>query len=894
GAELDTLALARRAATSARIRLAAGAPEQALALVADAPRTAATLEARALAELALGARTSAWQSLERAEALATGVEERARLAAVAGSIAHAAGDAQLALERFRSAAAQAAHAGAVLEEASYLTGVAAAASNTGDLADALGASRRAILLFEALGRAPDAARAALSRASAFLAAGALEEARDAALDALARARLARDTRCEAYVELCCADLASDRGEARGHASRAESLLAEAAPEDTLWVKARLLRSGAPVDTEACDANARLPNVPIEARLEWWAARAQVESEQQGPGLDTRPLAELAQLAGERAPRATLGAALASGIALARRAGQGELARKLLASLSDAARELLRRAPPELRSTLGSLAWVRLAEQHAAGGVIPEQVGDVERLVRALARRGALQPLLNDVLDALVLWTGVERGLLLLRAPGGKLVPRAARNLARRDLPPEQLSLSRTLAERALAERQPVIAVDASRELPEVFTSVHALKLRSVLALPLLARGEAFGVVYLDDRVRSGAFGARELAWVHLIASLAAVAIADARDQLLLRRAARRAERAERRLAAELAERQLQLELAERELARTREGRETRFAYDELIGGSSALRNMLQVVDRVTASDVPVLLQGESGSGKELVARAIHRNGPRGSQAFVSENCGAIPETLLETTLFGHVRGAFTGANRPRAGLFEIADRGTLFLDEIAEMSLAMQTKLLRVLEEGEFRPVGAERARRVDVRVIGATHRDLEARVAAAQFREDLFYRLNVIRISVPPLRERHGDVPLLIRYFLERHAPGRKVRVSKPALHALTSYSWPGNIRQLENEIRRALVLADSLIELAHLSPEVCDRRRGEQSRASGLNVRERIDALEAELVSLALRRTQGNQTKAAELLGLSRFGLQKMMKRLDISPLYARIGAK
>jgi transcriptional regulator with GAF, ATPase, and Fis domain len=656
----------------------------------------------------------------------------------------------------------------------------------------------------------------------------------------------------------------------------------------------LLRAGEGVDTARHDASARSTSVPIEARLDWWAARADCAAPSQDGSADTQPLTELARLASERAPRAALGAALAAGTRLARRSGHGEIARKLLSVAGEAARELLRRAPPELRTTLAALPWVELVQTQPLAASVPEQVGDVERLVRALARRDALQPLLDDVLDALVLWTGVERGLLLLRAPGARLVPRAARNLARRDLAPAQLELSRTLAARALDEKRPVIAVDASRELPEVHASVHALKLRSVLALPLVARGESLGVVYLDDRVRTGAFGARELDWVHLLSSLAAIAIADARDQLLLRRAARRAERAERRVAEELAERQVQLELAERELARTRDGRETRFAYDELVGASGALRHMLKVVDRVTLSDVPVLLHGESGSGKELVARAIHRNGPRSARPFVSENCGAIPETLLEATLFGHVRGAFTGANRARAGLFEVADQGTLFLDEVAEMSLGMQTKLLRVLEEGEFRPLGAERARRVDVRVIAATHRDLEARVAAGQFREDLFYRLNVIRVAVPPLRERHGDVPLLIRHFLDRHAPGRKVRISKPALQALTSYTWPGNVRQLDNEIRRALVLADSIIELSHLSPEVCERRRGELSRASGLNMRERVDALEAELVSVALRRTQGNQTKAAELLGLSRFGLQKMMKRLDISPLYAEGAAK
>jgi transcriptional regulator with PAS, ATPase and Fis domain len=430
----------------------------------------------------------------------------------------------------------------------------------------------------------------------------------------------------------------------------------------------------------------------------------------------------------------------------------------------------------------------------------------------------------------------------------------------------------------------VVAVDAAGELPEVHQSVHALKLRSVLAVPLVARGEALGVVYLDDRVRRGAFGPGELSWVRLVSALAAVAIADARDQLTLRRAARRARRAEARIESILAQKTAKLDVVERELARARGGRGTRYSYDAIIGDSPKIRSLLAMVDRVTDADVPVLIAGESGSGKELVARAIHENGPRGRGPFVSENCGAVPETLLESTLFGHVRGAFTGANRPHAGLFEVAHEGTLFLDEIGEMSLAMQTKFLRILENGEVRPVGSERARKVDVRVIAASHRDLATMVAAGKFRQDLFYRLNVILISVPALRERPGDVETLARHFAEKHSAGRSIRLARPAVDALTAYSWPGNVRQLENEMRRALVLADEVITLEHLSSEVRKSAESELARADGLNVRRRVDALEAELVKTALERTRGNQTRAAELLGLSRFGLQKMIRRLDI----------
>jgi transcriptional regulator with GAF, ATPase, and Fis domain len=500
----------------------------------------------------------------------------------------------------------------------------------------------------------------------------------------------------------------------------------------------------------------------------------------------------------------------------------------------------------------------------------------------------LKPLLEQVLDTMILWTGVERGLLLLRAPDGKLAPRAARNLARHDLTGEQLVLSQTIARRALAEGDAVVATDAFSTLGDLHASVHSLKLRSVLAVPLLARGEALGVVYLDDRVRKGAFGPRELAWVRVVASQAAMAVADARDAVLLRRAVRRAERARARVERMLSEREAELDVTRSQLALVREQpSETRYRYDEIVGRSEPIRELLRLVDRVTTSDVPVLLVGESGTGKELVARAMHRNGPRARRAFVSENCASVPEPLLESTLFGHVKGAFTGASAARAGLFEIADGGTLFLDEIGEMSLAMQVKLLRVLQESEVRALGGERVRPVNVRVIGATHRDLDAMVAAGGFREDLLYRLNVITLRVPPLRDRPEDVPLLVDHFVRKHSGDRKVRVTRAALAKLTSFPWPGNVRQLENELRRALVLGEGTIDVGDLSADLARAgAAGSVRPGTGLDLRTRIDALETELVLEALTKTRGNQTRAARLLGLSRFGLQKMVKRLGIKP--------
>lgn len=886
---LDTLALEGLTASlevaarsvRARIRLDTGDPRAALALLEPPPASSFAYEVRALAQIALGERRAAAGSVDLALLVAESDEERARALATAGNLAHQEGEAERALSAFRRAAEHAARAGAVLEEATYLTGVAAEATQVGELGEAIAAGRRAMLLFEALGRPRDAARAMLSLASVHVSIGALVEARDYALAAAQRARVSGDRRCQAYSHLVLCDAASDN-QAIEHAQLANSLLED--PDDNLRASARLHEHGAALDLESLDRQAIDSDRALDARVEWWTARARIAATSATPFAVPRVIEALLGFAEAGAPALIRGPACAAGAELAARTGQGDEVRRLMRAAANAARELLARAGPDLGGSIRLLPWVRAADAAAQTGPFSaEQLQDVERLLRALGRRDRLRPLLEQVADALVLWTGVERGLLLLRAPGGKLKPRVARNLSRKDLSGAQLELSSSLAVRALALGEPVVAVDASGELPDVHESVHALKLRSVLAVPLIARGEALGVVYLDDRVRRGAFGPRELSWVRLIATLAAVAIADARDQILLRRALRRARRAEARLGLELAHREAALDVAERELARASGSRETRFSYDAIVGQSEALRSMLRLVDRVASSDVPVLLIGESGSGKELVARAIHQHGARSTQAFVAENCGSIPETLLESTLFGHVRGAFTGAARARAGLFEVAHGGSLFLDEIGEMSLSMQAKLLRALQDGEIRPVGADTTRRVDVRVIGATHRDLDALVAEGRFREDLYYRLNVITVRVPSLRERTGDIPILVKHFLLRHAGNRRVQVSKTAMDRLCAFSWPGNVRQLENEIRRALVLTDGMIAPENLSDEVAMRSNARS--IDELNLRQRVDALEVELVRLALRRTEGNQTRAAELLGVSRFGLQKMMKRLEIS---------
>ena len=291
----------------------------------------------------------------------------------------------------------------------------------------------------------------------------------------------------------------------------------------------------------------------------------------------------------------------------------------------------------------------------------------------------------------------------------------------------------------------------------------------------------------------------------------------------------------------------------------------------IVGRSAALNDVIQRIDRVAATRSTVLITGETGTGKELVARAIHAGSAQRARPFIKVNCAAIPEALLESELFGHVRGAFTGAAGPRKGKFSLADGGTILLDEIATMGLALQAKLLRVLQEREFEPLGAERVERVDVRVIAATNRDLGELVSAGRFQEDLYYRLHVVPIPVPPLRERLDDVPILAEFFADKHAArsGRAVELEDRAMSALQQHKWPGNIRQLENTIERAVVLTTGrLIRREAITIEPSPVARAEA--VPSLRLRENVEWVERETVRRALRASARKQD-AATLMGIS-----------------------
>jgi two-component system response regulator AtoC len=321
--------------------------------------------------------------------------------------------------------------------------------------------------------------------------------------------------------------------------------------------------------------------------------------------------------------------------------------------------------------------------------------------------------------------------------------------------------------------------------------------------------------------------------------------------------------------------------------------EDRYRFEGLVGRSRQMRELFDLLETVSASSSTVLVTGETGTGKELAARAIHHNSRRRTHRFVALNCSAVPETLLEAELFGHVRGAYTGAVANRAGRFEIADRGTLFLDEVGTMSVALQAKLLRVLQERELERLGDTRTIKIDVRVIAATNADLPQLVQDGQFREDLYYRLNVIPIGLPPLRERREDIPLLVRHFVNRlsqqQTPAREVTVTQEAMRRMMAYGWPGNIRQLENAVERALALGGerTQIDVGDLPPELQESAALEQPVAvalpeGGVDLPAYIANIERGLISQALNETDGNKQRAAQLLGLKRTTLVEKVRRL------------
>jgi Nif-specific regulatory protein len=442
---------------------------------------------------------------------------------------------------------------------------------------------------------------------------------------------------------------------------------------------------------------------------------------------------------------------------------------------------------------------------------------------------------------------------------------------RGERPAGAVPVARSVYRKVVKERAAVLAADAPKEVGES-ESIMGASIRSTIGVPLWRGEEILGVLQADNRNAPGMLAASDLELLLLLASNASLAVSSAR---LIKRLT-------------VAEEQLKKEnvfLKGREEKRRGGGRDV-----TIIGRSEAMQAVVRQLDKVVDTRVTVLIEGETGTGKELIAAAVHYRSRRRDKLFVAQNCAAIAETLLESELFGHKKGAFTGAVDEKKGLFEIADGGTLFLDEINSTSLSLQSKLLRALQEGEIRPVGSTSAKHVDVRIVAATNRKLEDLVSKGLFREDLYYRLQVFPLRLPPLRERRDDIPILASHFLGRYAEemGKPVGgFSQQALELMMSYEWPGNVRELQNEVQRIVIQLEpgSFVVPDLLSPHI-KKALGVVAKASVPKgtLREMMDSVEKYLLLETLREHGQNKTAAAKALGITREGLHKKLRQHGI----------
>jgi transcriptional regulator with GAF, ATPase, and Fis domain/pSer/pThr/pTyr-binding forkhead associated (FHA) protein len=556
--------------------------------------------------------------------------------------------------------------------------------------------------------------------------------------------------------------------------------------------------------------------------------------------------------------------------------------------------------------------------------LAERAGELRRLLnlnKIFNSELVLKRLLEKVMDTVIQVSGAERGFLILReqdpdAPPGATADlriKVSRNIDRESIKDARDKISGSIARDVIERGESVLARDASAdERWAGRESIYNLKLRSILCVPLRHRERVLGAIYLDNRFEPDRFDDRTRDLLELVADQGAIAIENARlfeenqrQKEELQRAKDELERLNQLLRDRVADQESELLKAREQLAVNREEVQLKYSYDAIITRSPKMIEVFTILDKVIESTVPVLVQGESGTGKELIARAIHFNGPRREGAFVSENCAAIPANLMESEFFGYVRGAFTGAVKDKKGLFEVADGGTLFLDEIGDMDLDMQTKMLRVLQDGVLRRVGSKEFKKVDVRIISATNRDLVGMIKEGTFREDLYYRLNVINVQLPPLRERKEDIPLLLEFVLKKIAEkkggagAKTVREIAPeAQDLLLRYDWPGNVRELENEIERSSALSRDVIRPEHLSRNVVEaalapartaRASKRMIQLGGQTLKDFVNKEVEELEKLAiletLRRVGYKKSKAASLLGISRPTLDAKIEKYGLT---------
>ena len=498
---------------------------------------------------------------------------------------------------------------------------------------------------------------------------------------------------------------------------------------------------------------------------------------------------------------------------------------------------------------------RLLSELPAGSQVARNLGALLKISRVVHAIRDLEELQAQLLDLIFDVVPASRGAILLAdGAGQEFSSLYART--RQTGQPQLVRVSRTIARQVMKEDVAILGVDVQQSgtLRQV-ESLAASHVRSLLCVPLTVFQRMIGCIYLDSTNPGSRFHEDHLQLLAAIAGISSVALDNARRVQWL-------ERENQRLTTEISQEQT------------------------LVGDGGRMKEVYQDLAKVAPTDSTVLITGESGTGKELAARAIHRNSPRSGKPFVAINCAAIPEALLESDLFGHERGSFTGATSQKKGRLEVADGGVVFLDEIGELVPALQVKLLRVLQEREFERVGGTHPIKVDIRLIAATNRDLNEAVRKGEFRQDLYYRLAVVQLHMPPLRERKEDVPLLTRHFVQKYAKRCNVKarpVARETMAALVNYDWPGNVRELENAIERALVMGSSdLVLLEDLPDSVLDQ--GAPDDATDGKYHATLKELKKELILDAVEQTRGNYVEAAVILGVHPNYLHRLIRNLGL----------
>jgi Nif-specific regulatory protein len=493
--------------------------------------------------------------------------------------------------------------------------------------------------------------------------------------------------------------------------------------------------------------------------------------------------------------------------------------------------------------------------------------DLAVLAKELLAEFDIHSVLSHAMDRIISLSGAERGMIVIFDRNGENLFQSARNLQKENIDQPEFEASRTIINRVKSEGRPACIRNALEDSTlKKSNSILRLKILSVICLPLIFRNETFGVIYLDNRTVKGMFQQDTYVLVREFADMISLASYRSLEHTRM---------------------QTHLETLEGELR-------GKYRFESIVGSHPKIVEILKLISQIADTDATVLIQGESGTGKELVAKAIHFNSSRRDKPFIPINCAALPENLLESELFGHVRGAFTGAVRDKPGWFERADGGTLFLDEIGDMASSLQVKLLRVLQTGDYSRLGSTEIRHCNVRVIAAASKDLRKSISDGRFREELYYRLNVIDIVVPPLRDRKCDIPLLVAHFLKKYCAQlnkKMLRLSRDAEHLLLQYDFPGNIRELENAIQRAVVLTESgTIETSQLPPDISrqvTQKSAQEKPASFKAAKQKaVNAFEKDYLAECLRTSKGNISLAAKCAGMDVKNFHVKMKKCGIDP--------